>query len=214
MRRLKRAVVISIAILSALILVANLWVILSTSSRVFKNPAEIKDHSVAIVLGTSYKTRSGKPNPFFTNRIKMAAELYKSGRVKQFLLSGDNRSKYYNEPSEMRTALIRNGVPASAITRDFAGFRTLDSIVRSKEIFGQDKIVIITQPFHSYRALFISDYYHIDAVALVAREPGIKATLRVNIREFFARPMAIIDLYFLKTEPHHLGPREILKSTM
>jgi SanA protein len=214
MRWVKRVVVILCIGVIAILLASNSWVILSTQSRVYKNTDSISHYPVALVLGTSYRTKSGKPNPFFENRISMAAELYKSGKVRHFLLSGDNRSKYYNEPSEMRKALIKAGVPAAAITRDFAGFRTLDSIVRSKEIFGQNKIAIITQPFHSYRALFIADYYHIEAIAMVAPDSRLRATVMVNIREFFARPMAIIDLYFLKTEPHHLGPKETLPATI
>gem|GEM_PF-4345032 len=101
--------------------------------------------------------------------MQTAAELYKQGKIVHFIVSGDNRTRYYNEPLEMQKALVKLGVPIAAITLDYAGLRTLDSIVRCKEIFGQDNITIITQPFHSYRALFISDYYDVNAVALVAR---------------------------------------------
>jgi SanA protein len=106
--------------------------------------------------------------------------------------------------------LERLGVPDSAITLDYAGLRTLDSIVRSKEIFGQDRITIITQPFHCYRALFISNFYNIDAVALVAQDPISEATFKVYLREYFARTKAVIDLYILNTPPHHLGEKEPL----
>jgi SanA protein len=137
-----------------------------------------------------------------------AAELYKIGKIDHFILSGDNRSKFYNEPVEMRKALMSRGVPSSAITLDFAGLRTLDSVVRSKEIFGQDKIIIITQPFHSYRALFISQYYDMDAVAVVASEPELEISFKVRIREYFARTMAVLDLYVFKTAPRFLGKKE------
>jgi SanA protein len=110
----------------------------------------------------------------------------------------------------MQKALIKKGVPATAITLDYAGLRTLDSVVRSKEIFGQDKITIITQPFHSYRALFISHYYNIDAVAMVAGEPDYDYSVKVRIREYFARTKAILDLYIFKTAPKFLGQREEL----
>lgn len=127
------------------------------------------------------------------------------------LVSGDNRTQYYNEPVEMKKALVREGVPDSAITLDFAGLRTLDSIVRSKEVFGQHKLVIITQPFHSYRALFISQYYQIDAVALVAEEPRNHPALQVHWREYLARTKAVLDLYVLKTGPRHIGQREPIR---
>ena len=110
----------------------------------------------------------------------------------------------------MKKALMKQGVPDSAITLDYAGLRTLDSIVRCKEIFGQNNIIIITQPFHSYRALFISSYYHMNAVALVAQEPTQEIAPQVYIREYFARTKAILDLYVLGTEPRHLGEKEPL----
>ena len=105
---------------------------------------------------------------------------------------------------------MKQGVPAAAITLDFAGLRTLDSIVRCKEVFGQSNIIIITQPFHSYRALFISDYYHMDAVALVAQEPSQEIGVQVYFREYLARTKAILDLYVLGTAPRHLGEKEPL----
>ena len=126
------------------------------------------------------------------------------------MLSGDNRTKYYNEPNEMKKALMKLGVPDSAITLDYAGLRTLDSVVRSKEIFGQDRITIITQPFHCYRAIFISNYYGIDAVAVVSVEPSQEDAFSVYFREYFARTKAILDLYILKTTPRHLGDKEPL----
>lgn len=171
---------------------------------------KLPDHRVALVLGTSHRTTAGLPNQFFEKRMDTAAELYKIGKIDHFILSGDNRSKFYNEPVEMRKALMSRGVPSSAITLDFAGLRTLDSVVRSKEIFGQDKIIIITQPFHSYRALFISQYYDIEAVAVVASEPELEISFKVRIREYFARTKAVLDLYVFKTTPRFLGKKEDL----
>jgi SanA protein len=123
------------------------------------------------------------------------------GKIDHLILSGDNRSMYYNEPIEMRKALIKLGVPTTAITLDYAGLRTLDSIVRCKEIFGQNRITIITQPFHSYRALFISRYYDIEAVAMVTDEQDGEYSFRIRLREYFARTKAVLDLYILKTSP-------------
>lgn len=186
----------------------NLWVVTSTQSRVLSDYRHLPDSGVALVLGTSHKLISGAPNPFFQNRMHTAAELYKQGKIVHFIVSGDNRTRYYNEPLEMQRALIRLGVPVAAITLDYAGLRTLDSIVRCKEIFGQDNITIITQPFHSYRALFISDYYNVNAVALVASEPNRETGARVYTREYLARAKAVLDLYLLGTTPRHLGEKE------
>lgn len=209
-RRLRNLSLIVILITFLFVVLSNWWVIRSTQDKVVNDINSFNGPHVALVLGTSNKLRNGSANPYFENRIKAAAELYREGKVSHFILSGDNRSIYYNEPMDMKKALITLGVPDSAITLDYAGLRTLDSIVRSKEIFGQNKITIITQPFHSYRALFISHFYDIEAVAVVAQEPNTDAAINIYFREYFARTKAVLDLYILKTAPRHLGEKEPL----
>lgn len=208
MRWLKRFSIICIIIFFSVLIGCNIWVVKSTEQSVYFDLNKLPNHRIALVLGTSHRTMSGTANPFFEKRIEMAAKLYSLGKIDHFILSGDNRTIYYNEPITMRRALIKKGVPASAITLDFAGFRTLDSVVRSKEVFGQDKLTIITQPFHSYRALFISHYYNIDAVAMVAGEPDYDYSVKVRVREYFARTKAVLDLYIFKTEPKFMGEKE------
>lgn len=204
---MKRLLLVSMLFL-ALVVASNIWVIKSTENRVFSDYHQLPDNKVALVLGTSQRLVDGSPNPFFENRIKTAVALYHEGRVSRFILSGDNETRYYNEPAAMKKALLSKGVPDSVITLDFAGLRTLDSIVRCKEVFGQNRFTIITQPFHCYRALFISAYYGIDAVALGAKEPAAEAAVKVYLREYFARTKAILDLYVLKTSPRYLGDKE------
>jgi len=208
MRWLKKAVYVSIFSFLLLVVASNLWVVSSTAHNVFSDLSKLPDHRVALVLGTSNKTVGGRANPYFEERMETAAELYRMGKIDHLIVSGDNRSKYYNEPMEMRKALIKLSVPQTAITLDFAGLRTLDSIVRCKEIFGQSKIIIITQPFHSYRALFISHFYQLDAVAMVTDEDDEDYSLKVRLREYLARTKAILDLYILKTSPRFLGEKE------
>lgn len=199
-------------ILFALLMIAgNWWVVQSTSDNIYSDYESLPVNPVGLVLGTSSRLSNGSPNPFFLDRMNAAARLYAMGKVGHIIVSGDNRTKFYNEPMEMKKALIKLGVPDSAITLDYAGLRTLDSIVRSKEIFGQNNITIITQPFHSYRALFISQYYHINAVALIALEPADEPGRSIYVREYFARAKAILDLYVLKTGPRHLGEKEPIR---
>jgi SanA protein len=214
MRRLKRFVLWTALLLLFFIAACNIWIVESTEDQVYWDIKMLPNHRIGLVLGTSHRSPGGGPNPFFQKRIEMAATLYALGKIDHFILSGDNRSIYYNEPIEMQKALIRRGVPASAITLDYAGLRTLDSVVRSKKIFGQNKITIITQPFHSYRALFISRFYDMDAVAMVADDPDLAQTFRVRLREYLARPIAILDLYIFRTDPKFLGEKEeiIIKS--
>ena len=149
-------------------------------------------------------------NPYFTGRIKSAASLYHAPPLYQIILSGDNRTKYYNEPMKMKEALLKEGVPDEAITLDYAGFRTLDSVVRCHEIFGQTKFTIITQRFHGYRALFISEFYGLDAVVMTAADMEFPSSIPTRIREILARPLAVIDLYILKRQPHLLGKKEYI----
>lgn len=213
MKSLKRVVRVCLILGVALVIIlaaTNFWVVKSTESEVLTDYKLLPDSGVALVLGTSHRMMDGSPNPFFHNRMATAAELYKQGKIIHVIVSGDNRTKYYNEPVEMQKALIKLGVPSEVITLDYAGLRTLDSIVRCKEIFGQSKIIIITQPFHSYRALFISNYYEVNAVALVADEPAQETAHRVYLREYLARTKAVLDLYVLGTAPRHLGEKEPL----
>jgi SanA protein len=211
MRWVKRIFLAFVIVLIICLVLCNVWIVKSTEQKVFSDLTKLPDHRVALVLGTSHRVVGGGPNPYFFKRIETAALLYKLGKIDHFILSGDNRTMFYNEPWEMRKALIKEGVPESAITLDYAGLRTLDSVVRSKQIFGQNKITIITQPFHSYRALFISNYYHIDAVAMVTDEPGLDQSLKVYVREYFARTKAVLDLYVFKTSPKFLGKKEKIK---
>lgn len=204
-----KLVVYAVVALVGFVLITNLWIYLSTSSNVYSEVDDLPSSEVALVLGTSHRLIDGSPNPFFHERMKTAAKLYINGTVKHILVSGDNATIYYNEPNKMRQALIKLGVPSESITLDYAGFRTLDSIVRCKKVFGQDNIIIITQPFHSYRALFISDYYDIDAVAMTTNE--VEASLKVQVREYFARTLAVWDLYVIKKEPKFLGKKETLE---
>jgi len=213
MRWLKRFVLWVCLPVILVISACNIWVVESTEANVYSDLRLLPDHRIALVLGTSHRSVGGGPNPFFQNRIEMAATLYSMGKIDHFILSGDNSTKYYNEPMEMKKALIKKGVPASVITLDYAGLRTLDSVVRSKKVFGQNKITIITQPFHCYRALFISRYYDMDAVAMVADEPELDQTFKVRLREYFARTKAVLDLYIFKTDPRFLGEKEEINIT-
>ncbi|MBL6449113.1 YdcF family protein [Fulvivirga sp. 29W222] len=190
------------------LLTGNIWVYLSTVSHVYEDIDDIEPSQVALVLGTSHRLINGNPNPYFYERMQTAARLYHTGKVKHILVSGDNATRYYNEPEKMRRTLVKLGVPFDDITLDYAGFRTLDSIVRCKKIFGQENVIIITQPFHSYRALFISNHYDMNAVVMTTKE--VEKSLKVQFREYLARMLAVWDLYIINREPKFLGKKETL----
>ncbi len=167
----------------------------------------ISTYKVALVLGTSKWTIVGTQNLFFKGRVEASAELYANGFVKHLLLSGDNSLKEYNEPLLLKKELESKGVPGHAMTMDFAGFRTLDSIVRSKEVFGQDSLIIVTQSFHLSRALFLARQHDIHAVGYKAPGP---LPLRIWFREVLARVVAVADVV-VGTQPKFLGKEEPLE---
>ncbi len=213
MRIISRVFSLLLTGLFALVLffvVCNAWVIMTTSNRVFTDISEVPEIEVALVLGTSKKFANGQPNAYFEHRMDAAAKLYQSGKVKHLLLSGDNRTPYYNEPADMQKALEKRGVPAGAISADKAGLRTLDSVVRSSEIFGRKEIIVVTQRFHSYRAVFIGNHSQIDTYAFAAETLPFKASSKLLLREFLARPMAVIDLYVLQRKPSEAGKEDVL----
>ena len=186
---------------------SNLWIILSTQDDVYNSLEKIPPTDVALVLGTSKRLKNGETNPYFNYRIDAAEKLYKSGKVKHLIVSGDNQTRYYNEPQYMREALLEKGIPDESITLDYAGLRTLDSVVRCKEIFGQSKFIIVTQRFHSYRAVFIAKHYDIEATAFVAENISIFKSFSVVSREFLARPKAVLDIFFLEVDPKFMGEK-------
>jgi SanA protein len=177
--------------------------------RVFRSVAAVPAREIGLVLGTSKETRHGKPNLHFNQRIEAAAALYHAGKVRHLLVSGDNHVATYDEPTDMRAALIAAGVPAGAITCDYAGFRTLDSVVRAKNVFGLSQCTIISEDFHCPRALWIAQQHGLDAIAFAAPDVSLKSwSFRAGVREQFARAWCAVDLYVLHRQPHFPGPRE------
>ncbi|TNH03701.1 vancomycin high temperature exclusion protein [Testudinibacter sp. TR-2022] len=161
----------------------------------------------ALVLGTSRYFSDNSLNLFYYNRLLAAQQLIKNNKVDYLLLSGDNRTPQYNEPRNMFYDLRKLGVNSEFMYLDFAGFRTLDSVIRAKTIFHANSITIVSQKFHCERALFIAQYYNIDAICYVAEYPSGHYSVRV--REFFARLYMIWDLLTEKG-PYFLGESEPL----
>jgi SanA protein len=201
---------VGISIFLVVFILASNMIISNYADKVFTDAIETPETDVALLLGTSRYTVRGNTNLYFKYRIQAVVALYNSKKIKHIIVSGDNSITSYNEPREMRKALIAQGIPEEAITLDFAGFRTLDSVVRCKEVFGQNDFIIVSQQFHIERALFIADKFGIDAIGFVAKNPPEKYSLKTNIREYFARTKAIIDIYILNTQPKFLGEKEII----
>ncbi len=196
---------IVVAVFFAFILFINIWVSNSAKERIYYSASEFPDTKVVIVLGTSPYLISGNDNLYFKYRIDAAAELYFAGKVKKILVSGDNGTIAYNEPREMLRALIEKGIPEEDIILDYAGFRTFDSMIRAKEVFGQDTVIVVSQLFHLERALFISKTKGITAYGYPAADP--QNSLKITVREYPARVSAFLDCYILHTKPKYLGKK-------
>jgi SanA protein len=197
----------------AAVLWTNVWVAQITSKHLYEKIEDVPDNNVALLLGTSKYSRSGNTNLFFKYRIEAVTALFFTGKIKHIIVSGDNKELSYNEPRDMRKALIQNGIPDSCITLDFAGFRTLDSVVRCKKVFGQNKITIVSQRFHLERALFIARKYDMDAIGFIAEDAPQQYGIYTYLREYFAKFLAVLDLYIFNVSPKFLGdPIEIKTS--
>jgi len=182
----------------------------ANNDRLYTRIEDVPARETGLVLGSSSTLRNGAPNPFFTNRIDAAAALYHAGKVRRLLVSGDNSRPNYDEPTMMKEALIARGVPASAIVCDYAGFHTLDSVIRARRVFALNACIIITQRFHNVRALEMARANDLDAIGFCARDVGFRYSIRTELREVASRTVAVLDLYVWHTQPHFTGPREPL----
>ena len=196
---------ICLAVAVLLVLICNGRVKKSAEGRMYQNVSEIPYRRVGIVLGTSPMRSNGSPNLYYQYRMKSAAELYSAGKISYIIVSGDNHKHDYNEPECMRRSLVALGVPDSVIYSDYAGFRTFDSMVRCKEVFGQDSVTVISQYWHNERALYIARHAGLDAIAFNAPDVQVKhAYLKNHIRELLAKVKVVMDVTFHK-QPKFLG---------
>ncbi len=175
--------------------------------RLFSDPARIPYRRVALVLGCSEKLGDGNENPFFANRIRAAASLYQAHKVDYFLVSGDHHIASYDEPTAMKNHLIEAGVPAGHIVCDYAGFHTLDSIIRAKKVFGQRRITVVSQRFHNERAIFLARHQGIDAIGFDAQDVSGYQSFLTHCRDQASKMFTLLDVYVLRSRPKFLGPR-------
>lgn len=166
----------------------------------------MKKNKVGLVLGTSKYLTDGRINLYFKYRIDATVDLFKTGKIDYVLVSGDNSSENYDEPTDFKNELIKRGIPENRIYLDYAGFRTLDSVVRAKKNFGQDNITIISQQFHNERAIYLAEKHGINAIGFNAKDIDGKYGIKVKLREFLARTKAFLDIIF-KVEPKFYGKK-------
>lgn len=202
---IKRLFILGILAITA-ILFLNQYVVWKTKNLTFDSSTDITTKKVALVLGTSKYVGNGTTNLFYKYRIDAAVKLYTEGKIKFILISGDNGTRRYNEPKTIKADLIARGIPEEVIFLDYAGFRTLDSIVRCKKVFGETDIIVISQKFHNERAIYLAQSYDMTAIGYNATDITGRYGIRTHIREYAARVKMFIDIWVGK-EPKFLGEK-------
>lgn len=183
------------------------WVERSAEGRCFDSVEGVSSAPVAVVLGTAERLPDGRANLFFLPRMEAAAALFKAGKVKALIVSGDNGTQGYDEPTDMKRVLMQMGVPAEKVVCDYAGFRTLDSVVRAKEVFGQQRMIFVSQRFHNARAIYLAQAFGIEAYGMDAKDVPVALSVKTFLREKLACVKAVLDVNVLGTQPKFLGAK-------
>jgi len=179
----------------------------ASAGRLYSILSTLPHRRVGLVLGCSRRLGDGTPNPFFENRVRAAIELFRAEKVDFLLVSGDNRTLGYNEATYMQEALLHAGIPRERVYCDYAGFRTLDSMVRAREVFGLSEVTVISQEFHNQRAIFLGAHHGVNAIGYNAADADPSDASGTRRRERLARIKAALDVYLLRTKPHFLGSK-------
>jgi SanA protein len=207
-RRIKRFFIILISaavLLAAAAFVPNFIVIKKTESNIVTlEEAELSDVDCAVILGAG--VREGKPTPMLRDRLLVGIDLYKSGAVKKLIMSGDHGSTDYDEVNIMKSFAVDRGVPDEDIFMDHAGFSTYETIYRAREIFEADNIIIVSQKYHLYRALYIAEKLGIKSVGVSADLDTYRGQTKRDLREILARDKDFFKCIF-KPKPTYLGDK-------
>ena len=204
LKKILLIILIPFSIVLILIFIANKRVETVSKQKLYSNISEIPVNKVGLLLGTSKYLTSGHINLYYKYRIEAAAELYRNNKIEYILVSGDNSTKRYNEPKKIKKDLIKEGIPEDRIVLDYAGFRTLDSVVRADKVFGENSFTVISQKFHNERAVFLANHFKSKAIGFNAKEVGTRYGFKVQIREYFARVKVFLDILF-NVKPKFLG---------
>ena len=207
---LKKRLLIIAAVLAALaagtVFVPNIIVVSSAKDRIITadEAAELENTDCVLVLGAG--VRDGRPTPMLRDRLITGISLYESGAAPKIIMSGDHGREDYDEVNVMKSYAVENGVPDSDVFMDHAGFSTYDSIYRAKAVFEADSIIIVTQKYHLYRALYIAERLGVNAVGVSADLDDYSGQLKRDLREIAARDKDFFSCLF-KPEPKYLGEK-------
>lgn len=196
-----------IACLAGIVLLYGLSAYIQSHTKdfIYYQADALPEAHTVIVLGAAVRS-NGNLSMMLEDRVKSALELYRMGRVKRFLLSGDNGTKYYNEPQAMKEYLLNEGVPEDHIFLDYAGFDTYDSMYRASAIFQVKDAIVVTQNFHIPRTLFIAQKLGLNFYGYAADKHLYHYENANKRRELLANVKAFGDLLFNST-PTYLGEK-------
>ena len=206
---IKRSIYFGLAgflLVFGLIYFANNRVVNISKPYVFSDINKVPSKKVGLLLGTSKFTGRGSINQYYAYRLNATIKLYETGKIEFILVSGDNGTRFYNEPETIKKDLIKRGVPAEKIFLDYAGFRTYDSVVRANEIFGQKSFVVISQEFHNQRAIYLARSKGLDVYGYNAKSVGASYGFKTMQREKLAKVKAVLDV-LLNKQPKFLGDK-------
>ncbi len=173
------------------------------AGRVFTSVEDVPARDFGLLLGTTRLVKGKYRNDYFYKRIRAAADLYRAGKIRKIIVSGDNSRTDYNETGDMKRELVAEGVAPDDVLMDYAGFRTLDSVVRARNLYGANELTVISQEFHVERAVYLADRHGIDAVGFAAEDTVVQsARVRLAVRESLARVLAVVDAEILHRKPH------------
>lgn len=178
---------------------AELIVNKAAKGKLYESIEEVPYRTTAVVPGTSKFTVRGTRNLFYQNRLDAVFALYEAGKISTIIVSGDNRDRFYDEPRTMKTDLISMGIPSEIISRDTAGVRTYETVLRAKTVLGADSIIFVSQAFQNQRAIFIARSMGIEMIGFNAENVSLKGGIRTYIRERFARLVAVKDVFIRRT---------------
>lgn len=204
MKKIVRYVVIIIIVAILIVLGINVYVKASTKGQIIRGNdySEIKDIDCIIVLGAG--VWGSEPSPMLEDRLLEAIDLYKSGVSSKIIMSGDHASEYYDEVNVMKKFAIEKGVPSEDIFMDHAGLSSYDSIYRAKEVFEVKKVIVVTQEYHLYRALYIANRLGIEAYGKGADPRSYVGATYREFREILARNKDFVKCIF-KPKSNYLG---------
>ena len=193
------------AVLIAAALLINFYIVRKTKSGILK-AEDLKTDNADCILILGAGVRNGKPTPMLRDRLLTGIELYEKGAAKKIIMSGDHGSSDYDEVNTMRLFAVEKGVPEEDIFMDHAGFSTYDSVYRAKKVFEADNIIIVSQRYHLYRALYVSEKLGVKACGESANLNKYGGQLKREIREILARDKDFFKC-IAKPEPAFLGDK-------